>query len=119
MGKTINIFIRHQKGYLFLLFILFVLPLGLFFQFSPYPLAKIQYVFIATLLVSQWYFYQENNYYRKIRNDVVDSLKKELGKTPSSKEIHERSIRIGQHRSVCIGIALACIFAIMLYFQEF
>ena len=119
MSKKIIIFIRYQLAYLVFLLCLFVLPLGVFFKFSPYPLEKIQYFFMAALLVSQWYIHNENNFYNKIRSSVVASLKKELGKIPSSKDINARSLLIRRYRIVCIGFALFCIFLVMLYFGEF
>jgi hypothetical protein len=119
MGKSLILFIKYQKGYFFYLLILFVLPLGLLFQFSPYPVHKIQYIFLATLLASQSYYYRQKDFYRKIESKVTGSLKKELRRTPSLKEISSRSVRIEQHRSICIGLATTCIFLLMLYFQEF
>lgn len=119
MIKSISLFIKYQTGYLLFLIILFVLPLGLFFQFSTYALPKVQYVFLAVLFISQSYYYSEKGFHRKIKKRVTKSLEKELKKIPSSKVIYARSISIERHRSISIALTTLCIFALMIYFQEF
>lgn len=119
MGNSIYIFVKHQKSYLFFLIGLFVLPLGILFQFSPYPVHKIQYVFLTTLLVSQLYFFNNKVFHRKIKGEVTNSLEKEFKKVPSAKEIRARSIQVEKHRNLSIAFTCFCIFLLMLIFQEF
>lgn len=119
MGRFTSIFIRHQKSYVFFLLGLFVLPLALVFQFSPYPVHKIQYVFLTTLLVTQLYFFNDKEFHRKIKSDVTSSLEKEFKNVPSAKEIRARSILIEKQRNLCIAMTCVCIFVLMLIFQEF
>lgn len=119
MIKSIAIFIKYQKGYLVFLLMLFVLPLGLFFQFSTYNLPKVQYVFLAALFISQFVYYSEKKFHRKIKKNVVKTLKKELNKNPSLKEITRRSIQIEFHRNISIALTALGIFALMIHFQQF
>ena len=119
MNKSFVLYIKHQKAYLLFLIALFVLPLGLFFQFSTYVLPKVQYVVLVVLFVSQYVFYREKDFQQKIEKDVATILKKELGRVPSTKEIHSRSVQIVYYRGVSIVITALCILALMLFFQEF
>lgn len=119
MNKSIARYFKHQKGYLLFLIVLFVVPLGLFFQFSTYVLPKVQYAVLGMLVVSQYVFYREKDFQQKIEKDVVRALKKELGRVPSMKEIHYRSNQIVYYRGVSIIITALCILALMLFFQQF
>lgn len=119
MTKSIALYLKHQKGYLLFLIMLFVVPLGLFFEFSTYVLPKVQYAVLALLVISQYVFYREKDFQQKIEKDVVNSLKKELGRVPSMKEIHARSDQIAYYRGVSIFIAALCILTLMLFFQQF
>ena len=117
--RSISLFLKHQFIYLFVLILVFVLPLGLFLQFSPYQLPKVQYVFIATLFVSQYVFYREKDYRKKKEEGVKITLEKELQKLPSNKEIDARLDQLIYYRSVSIGIAAFGILILMLIYQQF
>tara|TARA_R110000868_G_scaffold117600_11_gene312367 strand:+ start:32129 stop:32539 length:411 start_codon:yes stop_codon:yes gene_type:complete len=119
MKNSIAIYLKHQKAYQLFLLVIFVVPLALFLQFSTYVLPKVQYVVLGALFASQYIFYREKDFHKKIEKDVTSALKKELGRVPSQKEIHARSVRITYHRGVSIVITALCILALMLYFQEF
>ncbi|MCF8059943.1 MAG: hypothetical protein K9K67_11640 [Bacteriovoracaceae bacterium] len=119
MRKTIALYIKHQSTYLIFLMALFVLPLGLFLQFSTYKLPKVQYVILATLFVSQYVFYREKVFRRKIENDVARILKNEFARIPSRKEIHARSSLVIQYRGFSIIVSALSILALMVYFKEF
>jgi len=114
--KTMSIFFKHQKGYLVFLFIFFVLPVGLFVQFSPYKIPQIHYVFLVLLIVSQYYYYHEKKFHRKIKKNVTKVLTKELGRVPSNLGIQERLGHVSVHRNLCILIAILGIIAQALYF---
>lgn len=119
MSKSIAQYIKHQKAYILFLMGIFVLPLGLFLQFSPYQLPKIQYVVLATLIASQYFFYREKDFRRRIEGEVTRMLKKELGRIPSRKEIHARSSLVIQYRGFSIVVGVLSILAMMVYFKEF
>lgn len=119
MNNSFALYIKHQKVYLLFLLVLFVLPLALFLQFSTYVLPKVQYVVLAVLFASQYGFYREKDFHKKIEKDVTNTLKKELARVPSQKEIHARSMQIVYYRGVSIVITALCILALMLFFQEF
>tara|TARA_R110000868_G_scaffold258137_11_gene515441 strand:- start:367 stop:726 length:360 start_codon:yes stop_codon:yes gene_type:complete len=119
MTKLVVLYFKHQKTYLLFLIVVFALPLGLFLQFSTYVLPKVQYVVLGALFASQYIFYREKDFHKKIEKDVTRVLKKELGRVPSRKEIHARSLQIVYFRGVSIVITALCILALMLYFQEF
>jgi hypothetical protein len=117
--KSISLFFKHQISYLTFLFILFVAPLALFFEFSTYALPKVQYVFLIVLLVSQYLFYNEKSFRKKIEANVTLILKKELNRVPSRKEIHARSTIVIQYRGVCIIISAISILLLMIFHKEF
>jgi len=119
MSKIIIHYIKDQTGYLLYLLGLFALPLGLFLQFSPYELPKVQYVFLIILYLSQYFFFNEKDFHRKIEKKVTRVLKKELGRTPSQNEIFSRSRQIVSCRGVSIFITTLGIFGLMIFFQEF
>jgi hypothetical protein len=119
MSNSVVLYIKHQKFYFIFLMGLFVLPLGLFLQFSTYQLPKVQYVFLATLFVSQYVFYNEKKYRRKIEESVTGILKKELGRIPSRKEIYARSNQVIYYRGLSIVFSALSILFLMVYFKQF
>lgn len=119
MSKSITLYIKHQTGYLLYLYTLFVFPLGLFLQYSPYELPKVQYVFLAILYTSQYFFFQEKDFHRKINEKVVKGLKKELERMPSQKEIYSRSCQIVYYRKISLLLTTLGIFSLMIFFQKF
>ncbi len=119
LSISILLYLKHQRGYLLLLILLFVIPLALFFQFSTYELPKVQYVVLIGLFVSQYVFYREYEFQQKIEKDVTRILKQELGRIPSKKEIHARSDQVVYYRGVSIVITALCILGLMLIYQEF
>lgn len=119
MTNSLVLYIKHQKSYLLFLLVIFVLPLGLFLQFSSYEVPKIQYVFLATLLVSQYVFYREKDFRRKIESHVTSILQKELKRVPSRKEIYARSNQVIYYRGISIIISTLSILLLMVYFREF
>jgi hypothetical protein len=119
MSRSIILYIKHQKFYLLFLMNLFVLPLGLFLQFSTYELPKVQYVFLAALLVSQYVFYREKDFRRKVEDSITRVLNKELGRVPSRKEIHTRTSQVIHYRGLSIVISVLSILILMVYYGEF
>lgn len=114
-----KIYLKHQVRYLLFLLALFVAPLALFFQFSTYELPKVQYVVLASLFASQYFFYRKSEYKQKIEKQVVTVLKDELGRVPSKNEIVQRLDKIVSLREVSIALTALCIVCIMLIFQRF
>jgi len=119
MKKSISIYCKHQIHYLIFLLVLFVVPLMLFFQFSSYALPKVQYVVLAALIASQYFFYRKHEFQQKIEKDVISALKKELGRLPSKSEIVFRLDQVVSFRGVSIAITVLCILGVMLFFQKF
>ena len=119
LNKSLNIYLRHQLGYLIFLLSIFVLPLGLFFQFSTYELPKVQYVFIISLFASQYVFYNEKNFRKKISAKVAESLQKEMNRVPSGKDIILRSDKVVYYRGVSIILSGLGILVLMVIFKEF
>lgn len=117
--KSFFIYIKNQIGYLSLLFFLFVIPLAMFFQFSTYPLPKVQYVVLGFLLVFQYAFYNEKKYRRKIRPKIIRQLQKERKRTPSNMEINNRTNLAVDCRDVTIILAVLAIILLMIYFKQF
>ncbi len=89
--KKINIYIYHQTGYFLFLFLVFILPLVLFLQFSPYPFQKIEYFVFGSLFLFQYVMYSEQKYRKQIEPKIRERLCRELGRTPSKKEVHRRA----------------------------
>lgn len=117
--NSLKIYLKHQSSYLLQLVVVFVIPLALFFQFSTYEIPKVQYAFLVLLFGTQYVFYREKDFQRKIEKSVAESLKRELGRTPSNKEINNRLIKITYYRGVSIIITALSIIALMLIFQKF
>lgn len=119
MMKAIAVYIKHQTPYLLMLIAVFVVPLALFFQFSTLELPKVQYAVLVLLFASQYVFYREKDYQKKIEKRVADTLRKELGRVPSNKEINARSIEVTYYRGVSIVIAALGVVMLMLIYQKF
>ena len=119
MNNSITLYIKHQKSYLLFLIVVFVLPLALFFQFSSLALPKVQYAVLVVLFASQYGFFREKEFHKKIEKDVAKILNKEMGRTPSLKDIHRRSNQIVYYRGVSIVITALCVVVLMLIYQEF
>lgn len=117
--KKTLLYFKSQALYLFILSLVFALPLALFFQFSTYPLPKVQYVFIATLIVSQYVFIREKDWMKSKEAYVINQLKGELGKVPSNQEIITRQLLLSNFRSLSIGITAFEILLIMFWYKQF
>ena len=117
--KNLILYFKSQFTYWFILNLIFVLPLALFFQFSTYPLPKVQYVFIATLVVSQYVFIREKDWMKSKEAYVINQLKMELGKVPSNQEIITRQLLLSNFRSLSIGITAFEILLIMFWYKQF
>lgn len=113
------IYIKSELAYLALLFIFFVLPLGLFFQFSSYPLPKIQYVVLGVLLLSQYFFYSEKAYRRRTECKASLQLRKEMGKMPSIKITNARVNLLIVCRGVSICTAALSVLTLMVIYRQF
>lgn len=117
--RPIVTYFKYHTAYLLMLMIVFVAPLALFFQFSTLELPKVQYAVLVMLFASQYVFYREKDYQKKIEKRVADTLKKELGRVPSNKEINARSIQVTYYRGISIVIAAIGVVVLMLIFQKF
>jgi len=114
-----KLYIYHQKNYALFLLVVFLIPLALFFQFSPYDLPKVQYVVLAVLFFSQYMTFNEKSFHKRIEKRVSKSLSSELGRTPSRNEIAERSRLIVYFRGITISACFLFIMFLMFYFKKF
>ena len=117
--KTLLLYFKNHWGYLLLLHSIFVIPLGLFFQFSKYPLPKIQYFDLAFLILYQYAFYNEKNYRKKNEPMVISKLQRELKRTPSSEEINDRLSFNVVSRGFTLLTAIVGILFIMVFYKKF
>lgn len=117
--RSLSLYIKHQKNYFLFLIGIFVLPLGLFLEYSVYQLPKVQYVFLGVLIISQYVLFREKDFRRKIEGDVNEILKKELGRIPSRKEVYARTGQVIYYRGFTIVVAALSIFALMVYYNEY
>ncbi len=112
-------YFKHQLKYLAFLLGVFVLPLGLFLQFSPYKEPRATYVMLIVLIVSQYAYYNEKRFRNKIEKDVSHILKDELKRVPSRKEITERSTFVVKARGFSIIFSGILILTLMFFYQVF
>jgi hypothetical protein len=112
-------FIRNQLLYIITLYGLFVLPLWLLFEFSPYPLPKVQYFVIGIIYLSNYVFFKESRYRAKIEKKVESQLKNELNRTPSKNEIIIRINTIVSHRFYSLLCAVFGVLTLMIIYGEF
>ena len=115
----ILLYLKTHLLYLFGLLFVFVLPVVMLLGFTEYEVPKISYASLTVLFISQYLFYKENDFHRKIGQRVASSLESELRRLPSKKEIHDRSRLFSQFRSFSIIMTAISIVAVMIYFQEF
>jgi len=113
------IYIKNQLGYLLFLFLIFVLPLILFYQFSTYPLPYIQYFMLGVLFLFQYAFFKEKEFRRSIEQKVTNQLQRELKRTPARKEINQRLNIVSRLRGVTIVLTAIEIIVVMFYYQKF
>lgn len=117
--KILTHYFRYQLNYLLFLIIVFVLPLWLYLQFSPYKAQYLPLVILGVLFLSQYAFYREKDFRKKIEGKVSESLKRELGRLPSGKEVIARSDVVVQHRGVSIVLSALSMFILMVLYKEF
>lgn len=115
----ILLYFKSHLTYLLGLLLVFVAPLVFLLGFSTYEVPKVSYASLIVLFISQYLFYKENDFHRKIEQRVALSLEEEFRRTPSKKEIRARSRLFTQFRSFSIIMTALSIVAVMIYFQEF
>lgn len=119
MNNIVFLYIKYQYKYLFFLLVLTVMPLALFFKFSPYSLPKIQYVILGYLFMNHYFFFKEYKFRKKNEKNILIKMRKELKRTPSYSEINSRLNFICSSRVVSIFIAASLILVVMVYFKQF
>jgi hypothetical protein len=117
--KGIKIFISTQKTFFSLLFLFFVLPLGLFFHYSSYPLPYVQYVILGYLVIFQYAFFNEKNYRNKVEEKAKRQLGNELGRTPSKSEIVVRVSFFVDCRFVSVFLNSLFIVILMVFYRQY
>jgi hypothetical protein len=116
--KVINYF-KHQWIYLVFLTSVFVIPLFLYLAFSPYKAPRLPLVLLGVLVLSQYAFYKEKAYRKKIESSVTEILKSEFKRVPSHKEVIQRSDVVVQYRGLTIILTCLVMVLEMLYFNHF
>ena len=90
MENKLFFYIRSQLLFFVILVSLSVLPLVLFFLFSPYELPNIEYAILAIVIMTQYIFFHEKNYRKQVTPKVLNQLEKKLKRNPSGKQIASR-----------------------------
>lgn len=119
MFKTLLTFFKNQFGYIGLLFSLYVIPLALFFEFSPYPVPYIQYAVLGIIVLFHYVYFNERNFRHKIEPRISKQLQSELKRVPAGKEVIQRVNSVVQGRGISIVLTLLGIFCVMVYFKKF
>jgi hypothetical protein len=117
--KKISSYFKHQSGYLLFLLGVFVVPLYLYMEFSPYHAEKLPSAVLAFLVVSQYAFYREKEFRKKIEGQVTTILQREVKRVPSRSEIIQRSSMVIQFRGVTIGFCALLMLIMMFAFNQF
>ncbi len=117
--KKIALYFKLQFTSLLFMLALFVVPLIIFYLFSPYPLTFIHLVFLGALIVSQYVFVNEKKYRHKNEKKCIEVLSRELGRVPGHKEINERLIKMFQYHGVSIIISGLSIMIIPIFLDRF
>lgn len=87
MENKFLFYIRSQFLFFFSLVIFSIIPLILFFLYSPYELPNIEYAILAIIIMTQYLFFHEKNYRRQVTPRVIDQLCNKLKRRPSQKQI--------------------------------
>lgn len=110
---------KHQLGYLLFLLGLFALPLFLYLAFSPYKADFLPTVVLGVMVLSQYGFYNEKDFRKKMEGPVSDILQRELKRVPSRSEIIKRSSKIIQMRGMSIILVGLLLLMLMILYRQF
>lgn len=119
MARLVVLYFKYQALYLLFLLLVFTLPYALFLHFSHFDLPNVQYILLAVLAMSQYFFHRERDYTKKVERKVRVDLSKELSRVPSTKEIYARTRRVTRLRGTSVLLTAVSIVAVMIYFQDF
>lgn len=117
--NSIILFFKYQGKYFLGLFVLFVLPLFVLWQFSPYPLPMAQYIVIVAMVVFQYGFFKERKYRQSFRGRATKDLANELNRQPSNFEVSKRLDFIVSSRGFSIIFCIILIFVMMVIYGQF
>lgn len=116
--NKVELFFKIQFKYLVKLLFLFTVPLILFFQFSPYPLPYIQFVFIGALAASQYIGYNSVEYRKKMTPFIRRYLNQKLARVPKNEEINFAVSFAEDSRGFAILITGVSILLSMIYYGQ-
>ncbi len=117
--NKVFLYFKHQWSYLLFLLGVFVLPLFLYLAFSPYKAPRLPLVVLGVLVLSQYAFYKEKDFRKKIEPSVTQILKREFKRVPSHQEVIKRSSLVVQFRGITIVVACLLMGLQMLIFNQF
>jgi uncharacterized membrane protein len=117
--KKFITFLKNQIGYIGLLFLLYVIPLALFFEYSPYPVPFIQYAVLGVIILFHYVYFNERSFRLKMEFRISKQLLSELKRVPSGKEKLLRANLVVQGRGISVLLALIGVFVVMVYFKKF
>ena len=106
-------------GLFLILFLLTVLPLILFFQFSPYQVEGVQYLFLVSLLGLKVIFLKDRSYKKKIKKRVKASLDRELGRPAPGSLLIKRLEDYENAQDLVLGISALSILVVCVIYQKF
>lgn len=106
------------KLFLFL-FSITVLPLTLIFQFSPWEIPQIQYLFLGLLLVIRIVFFRQDEYKKNIKMVARERLRLKIGRVPSDPEIIDYIEKILNGRNVSFVAVTILTFFISVVYGKF
>lgn len=99
--------------------ILGVIPLGLFYHYSTYPLPYIQYVFIAAIFLKDYYFHNEDKARKSLVNKAKLEVSKQIGKTPNHKAIVKRIDQYYLSKHIANGFNILAIIILTIIYKKF
>ena len=114
--KTLTEYFKFNGLVLIILSVLTVLPLALVLNFFPKSFPDLHLLLFGFLILLKLVFFREQDVKRSLKIKVPKQLQKELKRTPSHKEIFQRTQLIQNGRDfsfILVGIFIYFTFSIL------
>lgn len=115
----IFLYLKHILIKLIPAFTLLVLPLGLFYHYSTYPLPYIQYVFLGFIFLKDYYFHNEDKARRGLEKKAKLEISKQIGKTPNHKAIVKRINQYYLSKHIANAFNILAIIVLTIIYKKF
>lgn len=112
-------YIKHTLLKFLPIFILLVIPLGIFYQFSKYPLPYIQYVLLGFIFLKDYYFHNEDKARKGLENIAKKELTKQIGKTPNHKAIVKRIELFYMSKHIANALNILAIITLSIIYKKY